>query len=381
MRFADVQHQSSAIVRVQQALGSGRTPHATMFCGPDGVGREMVAERLATVLLCTDPTEGPALEDATGGPRTWRDACGRCQDCTLCRAGTHPDYHRIHRALNKHHPDKAVQRKKAIDLSVDVVRHFVIDRCGHRPARGRARVFVIVEAERMSPGAQNALLKTLEEPPEHSYLILLTPSADALLPTTRSRCQEVAFGRLPTQFVMEHLTAHRDLDPTGARFLAELAHGSLGAALRLADAGIPQRLPRIKELLDRAGEAPLAFGTGLSDLAKQLAKESKGAKDEAEDDAPDTNLARESQLSVLAVVSTILRDVQRVLVGHPPATFDGAADVASLAGRTSSGAIGRAVRAVADAEYQIRRSVNTGLIFDTLGIAVGRAFERKPVAR
>src|SRR5206468_9755720 len=103
----------------------------------------------------------------------WRDACGECIDCQLFRQGGHPDFHRIHRTLNKHHPDKAIQRRKALDLSVDVIRHFLLDCIGLSPSRQCAKIFVIAESELLSSPAQNAMLKTLEEPRGHSYLIFI----------------------------------------------------------------------------------------------------------------------------------------------------------------------------------------------------------------
>src|SRR5262249_49278033 len=148
------------------------------------------------------------------------EACNKCEDCILFAAGNHPDFHRIHRALNKLHPDKTIQRRKAIDLGVEIIRHFVLDRIALSPSRGRANVFIIADADRLTMQAQNALLKTLEEPPGHSYLILLAAAADQLLPTTRSRCQQIPFGTLPDEFIQQSLTA-RNLPPDHAQFITQ----------------------------------------------------------------------------------------------------------------------------------------------------------------
>jgi len=238
MLFSDVLHQDDAQNRLQRALHSGRLPHAYIFGGPDGVGKEMLATRLAALLLCErpqlreSPQELQTAENADGAVPTRREPCGHCTDCELLIAGTHPDLHHIYRMLNKHHPDSKVQKRKAGDLRVDVVRHFLIGCIGVHPSRGRAKVFIVREAERLSSGAQNAMLKTLEEPPEHSFLILLATTPDALLATTNSRCQHVAFRCLPAEFVAEQLRIQHNATPEAASFLAELSQGSLGLASR-----------------------------------------------------------------------------------------------------------------------------------------------------
>jgi DNA polymerase-3 subunit delta' len=153
-------------------------------------------------------------------------------DCRLAAAGTHPDLFVIHRQLNKQHPDSTIRKQKALVLGVDVIRHFLVDRAGTSPSRGRAKVVLVREAERMNDAAQNALLKTLEEPPGPTFIILLTHALDAMLPTTRSRCQQVMFQPLPTPFVEERL---RSLCPGRGegeiRYMAAHARGSLGSAV------------------------------------------------------------------------------------------------------------------------------------------------------
>ncbi|MBN2562430.1 MAG: hypothetical protein JXQ75_16010 [Phycisphaerae bacterium] len=436
MLFADVLHQRAAQDRLQRAIRTGRVPHAYLFAGPEGVGKEMLATRLAAVLLCASPREVRAPEDllvetskrrdvetskrgnvetskrrnaetsrrrnveTAGGcdgegqdcedqpssiadvhsstrdsqfatrdsDSTWLDACGRCDDCVLFAAGNHPDFHRIHRTLNKFHPDSNVQKRKALQLSVDVIRHFLIDKVGLHPARGRAKVFIIAEADRLSGGAQNAMLKTLEEPPGHSYLILLATSADALLATTRSRCQHVAFRALPAQFITRQLTEHHGAPAKTAQFLAELSQGSLGMAIRLAELDFHDKLPVILKALQTGPDDPLKCGKTLLDSAKAMAS---GLREEA-GDGEDTHAARRAQAIILATVAMIMRDVLRLAVGHTPAALPTDPAVAALARTTTPDAIGRTIRAVSAAEYQIDRSANTSLVFDAVGIELAR---------
>ena len=376
MPLSDVLHQDRAHNRLQRAFCAGRIPHAYLFTGPDGVGKEMLANRLAAVLLCTNPQERQPPADVQGALETWRDACGRCVDCELLRAGNHPDFHRIHRTLNKSHPDAQIRSRKAIDLSIDVIRHFLIARIGLRPSQGQSKVFIITEAERLSAGAQNAMLKTLEEPPAHSYLVLLATSADALLETTKSRCQQVSFNTLPAAFSRRHLDDQAGLSQDAATFLAELSQGSLGQAMQFAAYGLHDSVSALLDLLSQAAANPLACGKGLQEAAQELA----GAlKTQSDDDTGDTNMTRLAQNMILATASTILRDVQRLTVGHRPAALPSNAVISRLAEKTHPEAMRKTIQAVGTAEYQIRRSGNVNLIFDTLGIAIGRGL--KPGAR
>ncbi len=375
MPLSDVLFQDAAQQRLQRALNTDRVPHAYLFTGPTGVGKEMLASRLAAVLLCESPRVVEAPHSIASGPgeeevqANWLDACGECVECGLFAAGNHPDFHRIHRTLNKHHPDRTVQRRKAIQLGVDVVRHFLIQKIGLMPSRGRAKVFVVSEAERMSPGAQNALLKTLEEPPDHSFLILLGSAEDALLPTTRSRCQHVVFRRLPVEFIVEQLTSMHGASAESAMFLAELAQGSLGMSLRLAEANIYDRSEEVLQVLRGASGDPLQSGKALLEMAQGFASLFKDQNDE---EAVDTNAARAGQTMVLAVVSTILRDIHRAAVGLAPVALPYEASIPELAEQTTVEAVRKAVQAVGRAEFEISRSGNTTLIFDSVGIELGR---------
>jgi len=386
MPLSEVLYQDRAQERFQRALAVDRVPHAYLFTGPDGIGKEMLAARLAAVLLCPHPKQVQPLGSPDGALDTWQDACGQCVDCQLMAADNHPDFHRIYRTLSKLHPDKTIQRRKAVELGIDVIRHFLIEKIGLRPARGRAKVFIIIEAERLTPAAQNAMLKTLEEPPEHSHLILLAASADTLLDTTRSRCQQIAFAALPAEFIRTHLTEHQHLSPQDATFLAELAQGSLGAAVRCATYGLHEQVPRLLELLAGVGCDPLGCAKTLQNMAKTLGdKITKATKTSEDEEGVDLNAARRAQAMTMSMVSTILRDVLRAAVGHDAAALPSSPQISRLADRTTPQAVRQAIRAVNSAEYQIGRNANTGLIFDALAIALGRglapAATRHAIAR
>ncbi|MBN4058996.1 DNA polymerase III subunit delta', partial [bacterium AH-315-J04] len=229
MPLADIRHQNHAHRQVQRAISQGRLAHAYIFHGPDGVGKEMFARALAQRLLCDEPTEA-ALEQSSD-TKTIQQGCGECQECVAVTNNTHPDIHSIYRQLIREHPDSTLRKRKALELGVDVIRHFIIDKASFTPLRGKIKIFIIREADRITVAAQNALLKTLEEPPGATLIILLATDLSRLLPTTLSRCQVLTFNPLPDDFVRQTLSESQpDLSPERANWYARIAGGSMGIA-------------------------------------------------------------------------------------------------------------------------------------------------------
>lgn len=362
MPLSDVLYQDGPQQYVQRAMRSGRLPHALIFAGPDGVGKQMFAERLATLLLCKSAAE---KEGAI-------DACGACPSCVLSGAGTHPDYHVVYRKLNKYHPNPTIRNRKATQLSIDVIRHFLIAPVGMRPSHAEHKVFVIQEAERMNVEAQNAMLKTLEEPPNNSHLILIARSADSLLETIRSRCQIVRFGALPTEFVRKKLTeSRRELNGPQSQFLAEMAAGSIGQADWLASVGIHEQVDDAAGIILDARRDPVAAGASASNAAKAIAEKIKS--DDDVESGPDTNVARLGQTTQIALFSALLRESLRVAVGMAPSAY--LPDrIRRIASQSTPAKLASAIRALNTADFHVGRSVNASLIFDSVGITLRRAF-------
>ena len=238
--FDDIFGQDAAIQTLQRAIQTDRLPHGLVFAGPAGVGKAMTARVLAAVFLCERP------KAAASGP------CGRCESCRAFDTGNHPDYHVITKELIRYH-DKT-GKSKGVDLSINVIRPEVVDPAGRKPAMGRGKVFVIEQAELMNPHAQNALLKTLEEPPGRTLIVLLTDQPGLLLPTIRSRCQMIRFAALPEPLVRRELEK-RGVDRKLAAEAAQLAGGSLGVALKWLEDGV------IAEASDLIGRID-SFSTG-----------------------------------------------------------------------------------------------------------------------
>lgn len=359
---------------IQRALAADRLAGALLFAGPDGVGRELLAHRLAMILLCDARVErcGDGIDGLAnwGGPVA--DACGECENCRACVNRAHPDLHVVDRELVKQHPDPEIRKRRGSVFSVEVVRAFVIDVAGTKPVMGRAKVFVLRDIHLMNDAAQNALLKTLEEPPARTYLVLITSAPGSLLPTIRSRCQIVSFDPLPAEFVAERLAAmNPSMTEDQARLCADYAGGSMGLAQRYIDDELLQHDAAMAELL---GSLP----TGdITATAKRMIASAKklGERVQLDDeDATDTEAQRRGLTSLLGLLAMRIRRSMRASVdggdGHLAASGLRSSMTGSL--RLTPRAAGDAVRALASAEWQLQRNVNVQLCIESLLIGLGR---------
>ena len=233
---------------LSRALQDRRVPPALLFAGPEGVGKKTLALALSRGLLC----EGPA-----------GDVCGRCSPCSrILRALASLDD--VRRKIEEEreptlrnfrlHPDLILAEPWRTGLKIDQVRQLVQELQG-RPYEGRARAVIIDDAHRMTEQAQNALLKSLEEPPATSHVFLITSSPQMLLTTIRSRCQLFRLGPLPLGLLGRHLEEHLSLEPEEARLRAALASGSLGVALAFESDAYRDRRERLLAMLEGLGGA------------------------------------------------------------------------------------------------------------------------------
>ena len=171
--FKDVAGQEAIITTLKHAIDEKKIAHAYLFCGPRGTGKTTVAKLLAKAVNCI------------GDPKP----CGECENCKQIENGTHPDVIEIDAASNN---------------GVEEVRS-LIDKVKYAPTQGQYKVYIIDEVHMMSPGAFNALLKTLEEPPAHVIFILATTEPHKILPTIISRCQRFDFTRLTDQEMVQRM--------------------------------------------------------------------------------------------------------------------------------------------------------------------------------
>lgn len=376
MALADVHHQATAQGHIQRALARDRIPHAYLFHGPDGVGKEKLAVGLAQLLLCENPTERELVGDqtATVGLDRLRDGCGECDACHMVAAETHPDLHLIYRQLNRDHPDPDVRRRKALEIGVDVLRHFVIQKVGLTPTLQRAKVFIVREADRMNSHAQNALLKTLEEPPGATIIILLVTATDRLLPTTLSRCQVVRFDTLPLEFVRTRLAEQlTGLPAEQVAWYAHIGAGSLGRAMRCAE----------DELFDVNRRLLVGMGTLVPSMRETPAPESRGAltkswMDEAkalgdlhrkrDPEISDTEAARRGLKAIFELASNFYADLLRLGSGSESVVVNatGLSDLEAAAQAVDVNQAVKAVNRLAAAERQLDLNVNTQLCVEVL---------------
>ena len=255
----------------------GRRPsHAYLFSGPRGIGKATVAAGLAHSILC-ERSPGPQFcctpercatrtaVASTGRNRSAARQPARCDCCAACvqvALGVHPDFNSVARQSNR------------TDVLIEQVRD-LIERLGLRPSRGDRRVAIIDDAETLNLPAQNALLKTLEEPPGHTIIFMVTQSERALLDTVRSRMRPVRFGPLSVGEIASVLAGRAGLAADRANALARLARGSLSHALSLSEG----EAPPIKELLEALSRArSLDFAT-----AQSLAQDFFASREQAAD--------------------------------------------------------------------------------------------------
>lgn len=225
--------QTPVWTQVQSAHAAGRLGHALLLAGPRGVGKRAFARRLAASLLCES-------RDAGG------DACGRCRGCTQYLAGTHPNLIWLSREIN----EKTDKEKR--DISMEQLR-LMMERLTLASHYAQSRVVVIDPADALNTAGVNALLKTIEEPPAGSHLLLVSERPMALAATLRSRCQRLSFGRPPAADARAWLqAAEPGLDADVA--LAE-AQGAPLAALEAHREGLVERNRQWRQtLLDLAGQ-------------------------------------------------------------------------------------------------------------------------------
>jgi DNA polymerase III delta' subunit len=334
----DIFGQDPAIEWVGRAYEADRLPHGLIFAGPVGVGKATTAAALARLWLCEYPKQ--------------LHSCGTCPSCVAFDAGAHGDYHVITKELIRFHD--ATGKSKGIELSIQVVRPELIEPASRKPVQGRGKFFVVEQADLMTAAAQNALLKTLEEPAGRTVIVLITDQPGVLLPTIRSRCQIVKFAPLPGKIVERELRK-RGIDAESAESAVRWADGSLGIALRWLKDDVIGPAGELAGQMDGilAGKMPEDWPGWFRRSAeayaeKQLERDPLGSKDQA---------TREG-------LSTYLR-LAGEQVRHRLAEHDGNAADAYCA----------TIESLADAERYLDANVSIPLVFQNLAATLERRFK------
>lgn len=342
MPLAEVIGQERAVGVLERSLASGRLHHAWIFHGPAGVGKMTTALAFASVLL--DPSAAP---DLTG--RIVPDPESETQH--LLSRGTHPDLHVIVKELAKFSDDKAIRDRKLTSIPLEVIREHLLEPAAlaaNRTGGVATKVFIVDEAHLLNGPTQNAVLKTLEEPPAGTVIILVTDSEDRLLPTIRSRCQRVGFAPL-SDGAMDAWVARWsagegvELSPTERRDMDRLSGNAPGVFVEARDAGMLGWLAQIEGPLGAAdrGEGSAVFGSTLKAIVDERANALVARDKQASKDAANKRAASE----VLRLIAERYR--QRLTSGDPEPAL-------------------AAIDLVARAEREAAASVNLQFVFDHL---------------
>lgn len=309
MPFRDILGQPTAIEILTRAVGSTRLHHAYRFEGPDGVGKEMAALALAQCLVCESPIAGLACR-----------TCGACRrTVTLAseppQVPLHPDVVLLGRGL---YPPNVLgtSNPETSAIGIEQIRKMVLARIGYSSHEGRCLVFIVRDADELSQGAANALLKTLEEPPARVHFILLTSRPNRLLDTIRSRTLPIRFGALSDATIARIL----EMRNISAAPVIPLAQGSARLALELAESDQLEHRADFVDAIERALSAP-DLAAALDVMGKKqeereglkaqlgwlLARITTEAKDRAEVD-----IARADRMSQHhQIVMQTMRDLER----------------------------------------------------------------------
>ncbi|MBL8763684.1 MAG: hypothetical protein JNM07_05395 [Phycisphaerae bacterium] len=260
LRYDEVLGQSRATDVLRAAAQSRRVHSTWVFHGPSGVGKFTTAVAFGAVLL--------------GGDET-----GTAEAARLIRAATHPDFHVITKELSAYSRDPRVREQLQNNIPKAVIEEFLIDPAALAAVGGAGiKVFIVDEAERLDPIAQNSLLKLTEEPPPGTVIIMVTASEDRLLPTIRSRAQRVGFMPLGAEDMERWARSHEAehgaaIDPHQRAWLIGVSGGSPGAMWLALEEGLTAWRDAIEPLLDvlLEGDFPSALASTMERLVEERA--------------------------------------------------------------------------------------------------------------
>lgn len=239
----DILGQEAIKKHFYNAVLTGNVSHAYILSGEKGMGKRTLADAFALSLLC---------EKGQG------EACRQCHACRQVLSGNHPDL--IY-----------VTHEKPGTIGVDDVRRQINDTISIKPYSARYKIYIVPEAEKMTVQAQNALLKTIEEPPAYAVLILLTSNSDTFLPTILSRCVQLNLKPLKDAQVSAYLTEKKGVDQTRAQMYTAFARGNLGRAIYMADSEEFQHM--YQELIELLKHVKKADISQLLDTIRQFKEE------------------------------------------------------------------------------------------------------------
>ena len=201
--FRDILGQKSVIAHMKKAVSEGKTSHAYILNGEKGMGKKLLAHAFSMTLQCEQGGEEPCME---------------CRSCKQAEGRNHPDI-------------KWITHEKPNTISVEEVRDQLVNDMAIKPYSGKYKIYIIDEGEKMTPAAQNTLLKTIEEPPAYGIVIILTSNKEMLLQTILSRCVSLNLRPLKDEEMKRYLISHENVPDYQAAMAVRFAGGNLGRAI------------------------------------------------------------------------------------------------------------------------------------------------------
>ena len=247
--FEEIVGHKEIIRHLQNAIRLGKVSHAYIFSGETGCGKKLLATAFAMTLQCEQRGVDP------------------CLTCSSCK-----------KAMSKNHPDIInITHEKPNSIGIEDIRSQLIDDVAIKPYCSSYKIYIISEAEKLTLQAQNALLKTIEEPPAYAVILLLTNNMDALLPTITSRCVKLGLRPVKESMVKEYLMEKLHIPDYQAKMDASLAQGNIGKAKQLAQSeDFAQVAENALRLLRRSGDMELYE---LVDAIKMLSADKQNIYD------------------------------------------------------------------------------------------------------
>jgi len=349
MAWSSILGHDAVVERLRASLVRGRLSHAYLFVGPSGVGKALVAQELAKTLLCASKGD---------------EACDACSACRKVAHGNHPDVAVIRRI------QQTAKGQRKTQIVIDQVREQIQDPIAYKPFEGSHKVFVVEDADRMSEGAQNCLLKTLEEPPPHSLLILLAARLEPFLDTVVSRCQVLRFRPMAADLVERILSASGEVEADAAPVLARLSEGSPGRAISYGADGTYETACWL------LGELRTMPPVGEFVVAGELLDRAKAGGTRLED-------AREGLRPVLALLTLAWRDLLVRVSGYPAdllAWADASADLLAMADGLSPRQARALVERTIEARNHLDANANIKLLLEILVLDLSAALGDRAAA-
>ena len=201
--FRDILGQKSVIAHMKKAVSMGKTSHAYILNGEKGMGKKLLAHAFSMTLQCEQGSDEPCME---------------CRSCKQVEGKNHPDI-------------KWITHEKSGTISVEIIRDQLVNDMPIKPYSSKYKIYIIDEGEKMTPAAQNTLLKTIEEPPSYGIVIILTSNKEMLLQTILSRCVSLNLRPLKDEEMKRYLISHENVPDYQAAMAVRFAGGNLGRAI------------------------------------------------------------------------------------------------------------------------------------------------------